>query len=54
MLPELETRRVREAVGIFNCHKDIQHAIDELVSSGFHRSQISLLASEWVCLRSMS
>lgn len=36
----------REAVGIFNDSEDLQAAIDELLSRGFHRSQLSLLASE--------
>src|SRR5690349_13518639 len=37
---------VREAVGVFNSPDDLQDAIDELLSSGFHRAELSLLASE--------
>lgn len=36
----------REAVGIFNDQEALQGAIDELLSSGFHRAELSLLASE--------
>jgi hypothetical protein len=35
-----------EAVGIFGSAYDLQAAIDELLSSGFHRAELSLLASE--------
>jgi hypothetical protein len=37
---------VREAVGVFHSADDLQQAIDTLQSSGFHRSALSLLASE--------
>ena len=36
----------REAVGIFHSPESLQGAIDELLSSGFHRAELSLLASE--------
>jgi hypothetical protein len=36
----------REAVGIFRSADGLQGAIDELLSSGFHRAELSLLASE--------
>ena len=36
----------REAVGIFHSPESFQNAIDELLSSGFHRAELSLLASE--------
>jgi hypothetical protein len=36
----------REAVGIFHSPEALQGAIDELLSSGFHRAELSLLASE--------
>ena len=36
----------REAVGIFHSSEGLQDAIDELLSSGFHRAELSLLASE--------
>jgi hypothetical protein len=41
-----ELNVVREAVGVFNRPEDLQGAIDELLSSGFHRAELSLLASE--------
>lgn len=41
-----EALAVREAVGIFDRADDLQSAIDELLTSGFHRSEVSLLASE--------
>ncbi len=37
---------VREAVGVFDGLETFQDAIDELLSAGFHRSELSLLASE--------
>jgi hypothetical protein len=37
---------IREAVGVFASASDLQAAIDELLSSGFHRAELSLLASE--------
>ena len=37
---------LREAVGVFASANDLQEAIDELLSSGFHRAELSLLASE--------
>jgi hypothetical protein len=40
------SRTVAEAVGIFQRSEDLQEAIDELLSSGFHRAQLSLLATE--------
>jgi len=46
MLVEQEARIVREAVGVFNRSEDLQDAIDELLSSGFDRAELSLLASE--------
>jgi hypothetical protein len=44
MMAEKET--VREVMGIFSRSEDLQEAIDELLSAGFDRSQLSLLASE--------
>ena len=46
MLIEQETGTIPEAVGIFHRNEDFQGAIDELLSSGFHRSELGLLASE--------
>jgi hypothetical protein len=40
-----ETRTVREAVAVFDSPEDLQEAIDELLSAGFHRAELSLLAS---------
>jgi hypothetical protein len=37
---------IREAVGIFHYTENLQGAIDELLGSGFHRAELSLLASE--------
>lgn len=39
---------VREAVAVFRTEADLQGAIDDLMSSGFDRAEISLLASEHV------
>jgi hypothetical protein len=41
---EQETKAIPEAVGIFHRSEELQAAIDELLSSGFHRSELSLLA----------
>ena len=46
MPAEEGVRTVREAVGIFSSPEALQDAIDELLSSGFHRAELSLLASE--------
>ena len=46
MLIEQVTFTIREAVGIFHRAEDLQGAIDELLNSGFHRSELGLLASE--------
>lgn len=43
---EENVRTVREAVGVFGSPENLQDAIDELLSSGFHRAELSLLASE--------
>ena len=37
---------IREAVGIFHRSESLQGTIDELFSSSFHRSELSLLVSE--------
>ena len=42
----LDIEAGREAVGIFHRTEDFQNAIDELLSSGFDRAELSLLASE--------
>jgi hypothetical protein len=41
---EQDACTISEAVGIFRRSQDLQVAIDELLSSGFHRSELSLLA----------
>jgi hypothetical protein len=41
-----KSRTVREAVGVFHSAEELQAAIDELLRSGFHRAELSLLASE--------
>src|SRR5262245_58563263 len=41
-----EIEPVREAVAVFDTAQTLQNAIDELLSSGFHRAELSLLASE--------
>ena len=41
-----EGNKIREAVGVFNTADALQEAIDELMSSGFDRAELSLLASE--------
>ena len=43
---EQQPRTIREAVGVFHRPEDLQSAIDALLSSGFHRAELSLLASE--------
>ena len=46
MSEEQKSRMVREAVGVFKGADTLQAAIDELLQSGFHRAELSLLASE--------
>ncbi len=41
-----EGEAVREAVGVFDTPDNLQAAIDELLSSGFDRAELSLLASQ--------
>ena len=41
-----ETEAIREAVGFFQTADALQEAIDDLMSSGFDRAELSLLASE--------
>jgi hypothetical protein len=42
----INTQTIREAVGVFSRAEDLQDAIDDLLSSGFHRAELSLLASD--------
>ena len=37
---------VREAVGIFRCEQDLQDVIDDLLTSGFARCELSLRGPE--------
>jgi hypothetical protein len=46
MPPERNAQGVREAVGVFDSAEKLQEAIDELMTSGFDRAELSLLASE--------
>lgn len=46
MPASLGTRIDREMVGIFADAKHLQDAVDELLSSGFHRAALSFLAGE--------
>jgi microcompartment protein CcmK/EutM len=46
MVTDAERGKVREVVGVFGSAETLQEAIDELMSSGFDRAEISLLASE--------
>ena len=46
MPPEGEFKTIREAVGVFDNPEAFQEAIDKLMSSGFDRAELSLLASE--------
>jgi hypothetical protein len=41
-----QSETLREAVGTFASASDLQAAIDELLDSGFHRAELSLLAGE--------
>jgi hypothetical protein len=43
-----KSESVKEAVGVFKTAETLQDAIDELMSSGFDRAEISLLAAEKV------
>ena len=45
MSDEQEIATVREAVGVFGRPETLQSAIDELLSSGFDRAELSLLAT---------
>jgi hypothetical protein len=46
MSSEPEQSAVREVVGVFDSEETLQEAIDELLSSGFNRAELSLVASE--------
>lgn len=46
MATEIELAPPCEVVGIFHTPEDLESAIDELLSSGFDRAELSLLASE--------
>lgn len=44
-MKDTEVSMVREAVAVFQTEKDMQAAIDDLLTHGFDRAEISLLAS---------
>jgi len=46
MIIEGDQEAVREVVAVFHSAEDLESAIDRLLSSGFHRAELSLLASE--------
>jgi hypothetical protein len=46
MPTEQEEPTIREAVGVFDSPDKLQEAIDDLMSSGFDRAELSLLAAE--------
>ncbi len=46
MSDERSVRTIREAVGVFDNAQTLQEAIDDLMSSGFDRAELSLLAAE--------
>lgn len=46
MTTEANSNAVREAVAVFTDAKTLQEAIDDLLSSGFNRADLSLLAGE--------
>jgi regulator of nucleoside diphosphate kinase len=46
VLPGYQPTGFREAVAVFDTAEALQSAIDELLSSGFHRAQLSLLTGE--------
>jgi len=46
MPKEQEAMAVREAVGVFDNPETLQEAIDDLMSHGFDRAELSLLAGE--------
>ena len=47
MSPMQQGQAVHEVVGIFHAAEDLQAAIDELLSSGFDRAELSLIAGEY-------
>jgi len=46
MPAEQSARTIREAVGVFDDPEILEEAIDDLLSSGFNRAELSLLAGE--------
>jgi hypothetical protein len=46
VLPDQDSLDMHEVVGVFSRSEDLQEAIDELLSSGFDRAELSLLADE--------
>lgn len=46
MPAEAEANTIREAVGVFDNPQTLQEAVDDLLTSGFNRAELSLLAAE--------
>jgi hypothetical protein len=53
MTTETRAERVCELIGVFHTAEDLESAIDELLSSGFDRADLSLLASEVAVIRKL-
>jgi hypothetical protein len=53
MLNNRKSAGIREVVGIFSRWEELQSAIDELLGSGFHRAELSLLASEHAVVKKL-
>ena len=51
---ELDHPSVCEVVGVFHTSNDLEAAVDELLSSGFDRAELSLLASQEAVSRELS
>ena len=54
MASEPEPAPVCEVVGVFHTPENLETAIDELLRSGFHRAELSLLASEEAVAKKLS
>jgi hypothetical protein len=53
-MAEMESAEtIREAVGVFETAEALEEAVDDLLSSGFDRAELSLLASEATVLQKL-
>jgi len=52
-MPAEHNHPVREVVGIFHASAHLQAAIDDLLSAGFDRAELSFLASAHTVRRSL-